>query len=114
MPAAPPSLPMRGGSGMADRRRGVVTGGTWCVDRIKLIEFWPPEDAVMEIAAVETRGGGSACNLGVDVRKLDPTLPVERIDLVGDDDDGRFLMAEADVHGIDRSQSRATAEAPTQ
>lgn len=99
---------------MADRRRGIVTAGTWCVDRNKLIEFWPPEDAVVEIASVETRGGGSACNLAVDVRRLDPALPVETIGLVGDDDDGRFLVAEADAHGIDRSQLHVTAEAPTQ
>ena len=99
---------------MNDRRKGIVTAGTWCVDRNKLIEFWPPEDAVVEIASVETRGGGSACNLGVDIKRLDPDLPVETIGLVGDDDDGRFLMAEADAHGIDRAQLRVTAEAPTQ
>lgn len=99
---------------MADQRRGIVTGGTWCVDRNKLIESWPVEETATEILAVETRGGGSACNLALDIKKLDPALPVETIGLVGDDADGRFLMAEADAHGVDREQMQVTGAAPTQ
>ncbi len=89
------------------QRRGFVTGGTWCVDRNKLIDFWPPEDSVAEILAVEVRGGGPGCNLAFDIRKLDPEMPVETIGLVGDDPDGRFLMEEADRHGVGRRQLRA-------
>ena len=99
---------------MADRRSGIVTGGTWCVDRNKVVECWPQEDTAVEILAVEQGGGGSACNLAIDVRKLDPDLPVETIGLVGDDADGRFLMAEADAYGIDRRQMQVTADALTQ
>ena len=99
---------------MADRRNGIVTGGTWCVDRNKVIEFWPAEEAAVEILEVETGGGGAACNLAIDIRKLDPSLPVETIGLVGDDQDGRFLAGEADAHGVDRTQLRVTAAAPTQ
>ena len=94
-------------------RRGIVTGGTWCVDRNKLIDFWPAEDAVAEILAVELRGGGSACNLAFDSKRLDPALPVETIGLVGDDADGRFLLAQADAHGLDRRQLRSIAGATT-
>jgi sugar/nucleoside kinase (ribokinase family) len=94
-------------------RRGVITGGTWCLDRNKMIDRWPSEDQVAEILSEEARGGGSGCNLAVDMRKLDPALPVETIALVGDDEDGRFLMAEADAHGIDRRQMHVTRAAPT-
>src|SRR5438094_791148 len=83
-------------------RRGIVTGGTWCVDRNRLVEFWPAEEAVAEILEVELQGGGSGCNLAIDIRRLDPSFPVATIGVVGDDDDGRFLIAEADAHGIDR------------
>ncbi|MBX6321121.1 MAG: carbohydrate kinase family protein [Rhodospirillaceae bacterium] len=95
-------------------RRGILTGGTWCVDRNKLVDFWPPEDGLAEILAFDLHGGGSGCNLAIDVRKLDPGLPVATIGLVGDDEDGRFLLAQADVHGIDRSRLALTREAPTQ
>jgi sugar/nucleoside kinase (ribokinase family) len=95
-------------------RHGIVTGGTWCVDRNKLVEHWPQEEAAVEILEVETRGGGSGCNLAIDMRKLDPALPVETIALVGDDEDGRLLMDEADAHGVDRTRMQVTAAAPTQ
>ena len=56
-------------------RRGIVTGGTWCVDRNRLVDFWPPEEAVAEILEVELQGGGSACNLAIDIRRLDLSFP---------------------------------------
>src|SRR4051794_9532132 len=85
-------------------RRGFVTAGTWCVDRNKMIGYWPEEDGVVEISRIDRQGGGSGCNLAIDIRKLDPALPVETIGLVGDDDDGRFLIAEADRFEIMRRQ----------
>lgn len=94
--------------------RGFVTGGTWCVDRNKRVEYWPDEDGLVRILSVGQRGGGSACNFAVDIRRLDPTMPVATIGLVGDDEDGRFLLAEADAAGIDRSRMQVTAAAPTQ
>ena len=94
--------------------RGFVTGGTWCVDRNKLVEYWPGEDGLVRILGVEQGGGGSACNFAIAVRHLDPAMPVATMGLVGDDADGRFLLAEADAAGIERSQLRLTDEAPTQ
>lgn len=94
--------------------RGFVTGGTWCVDRNKLVEYWPGEDGLVRILAATQRGGGSACNFAVDIRRLDPTMPVATIGLVGEDADGDFLLAEADAAGIERGQMQRTAAAPTQ
>jgi sugar/nucleoside kinase (ribokinase family) len=94
-------------------RRGIVTGGTWCVDRNRLVDFWPAEESLAEILAVELQGGGSGCNLAIDVRRLDPAFPVATIGVVGDDDDGRFLLALADANGIDRRQLRTLGGAPT-
>ena len=95
-------------------RRGFVTGGTWCVDLNKMIEFWPPEDSIVEISQIDLRGGGSGSNLAIDIKKLDPAMPVETIGIVGDDENGRFLLNHADSFGIDRSQIAVTKELPTQ
>ena len=94
-------------------RRGFITGGTWCVDRNKLIEFWPEEDSICDILSEERRNGGSGSNFAVDMKKLDPAMPVETIGLIGDDDDGRFLQAEADRYGIDRRQLTVSTAGPT-
>ena len=99
---------------MATTRRGFVTGGTWCVDLNKMIDFWPPEDSIAEIREIDLKGGGSASNLAIDMKKLDPAMPVETIGIVGDDENGRFLLAHADSFGIDRRQIAVTRELPTQ
>jgi sugar/nucleoside kinase (ribokinase family) len=99
---------------MANGRRGFVTGGTWCVDLNKMIDFWPPEDSIAEIREIDLKGGGSASNLAIDIRKLDPAMPVETIGIVGDDENGRFLLSHADSFGIDRTQIAVTKELPTQ
>ena len=99
---------------MGVTRRGFITGGTWCVDLNKMIDFWPPEDSIAEIHEIDLRGGGSASNLAIDMKKLDPEMPVETIGIVGDDENGRFLLSHADSFGIDRRQMAVTKELPTQ
>jgi sugar/nucleoside kinase (ribokinase family) len=86
------------------RRRGIVTAGTWCVDLNKLIARWPAEDTSNEVLVVDRQGGGSACNMAIDLRRLDPALPVETMGVVGDDDHGRFLVGQCDKWGISRSR----------
>jgi sugar/nucleoside kinase (ribokinase family) len=40
--------------------------------------------------------------MAIDLKRLDPAFPVETMGLVGDDDDGRFLLAQCDAYGVDR------------
>lgn len=94
-------------------RRGFVTGGTWCADHNKIVTHWPGEEEVVEIVSEEVRGGGSACNLAIDMRRLDSQMPVSTIGLVGDDADGDILRGEVDAAGIDRAGLRTTADAKT-
>ncbi len=94
-------------------RRGILTGGTWCIDRNILLDNWPAENGRADILRADMSGGGSGCNMAIDIRKLDPALPVATIALVGDDAEGRFLLALADAHGIERTGMTVTSEAPT-
>jgi sugar/nucleoside kinase (ribokinase family) len=82
-------------------RRGVVTAGTWCVDLNKTIARWPAEDTMHHYLSVDRQGGGSGCNMAIDLKRLDPSFPVETMGVVGGDDDGRFLRAECERFGID-------------
>ena len=82
-------------------RHGFVTGGTWCVDHNMTIEAWPEEESATRILGTESRGGGSACNFAVDMRRLAPEIDVATIGLLGDDADGRLLRGVARDHGID-------------
>ena len=99
---------------MSSGRRGILTGGTWCVDYNRAVSHWPGEDGLAELFDEERHGGGSSCNLALDMKLLDPSIPVETIGLVGDDDDGRYLLATAAAAGIDTRQMTMTAAAATQ
>ena len=81
-------------------RSGVVTAGTWCVDLNKSIPRWPPEDTMTTIEELDRQGGGSACNMAVDLKRLDPSLIVETMEIVGDDGDGRFLIDQCEKFDI--------------
>jgi len=84
-------------------RKGIVTAGTWCVDYNKSIADWPAEDTTNEVLAVDRQGGGSGCNMALDLKRLDPDLPVETMGVVGDDDEARFLFAQCDAAGVARA-----------
>ena len=67
-------------------RRGVLSAGTWCVDFNKSIARWPDEDTANEVLTIDRDGGGSGFNMALDLKRLDPELPVEAMGVVGDDD----------------------------
>jgi sugar/nucleoside kinase (ribokinase family) len=94
-------------------RRGFVCGGSWAVDRIKLIDQWPEQEKLARITGHDQQGGGSAHNLGVDMRKLDSTMLVDAIGLLGVDADGDFLLEQARAMGIDTEQMHRTDLAAT-
>ncbi len=90
-------------------RSGVLTAGTWCVDLNKSIPRWPAEDTMTTIDELDRQGGGSACNMAIDLKRLDPTLFVETMGLVGDDGDGRFLIQQCEKFGISHQWLRPLA-----
>jgi sugar/nucleoside kinase (ribokinase family) len=93
--------------------RGFIAGGTWCLDRNRRIDAWPREDSVGIAWGLEERGGGPACNLAIDIKRLDPAIPVETIGLVGNDEAGRKLIAEAERAGLDHRQMHVSDQATT-
>ena len=84
-----------------DGRRGVLSAGTWCVDLNKTIPAWPVEDTMTYIVEFDRQNGGSGSNMAIDLKRLDPSLPVEAMGVIGDDDDGRFLLGRCEAFGID-------------
>src|ERR1700684_4480670 len=81
-------------------RRGVLRAGTWCVDLNKTIPTWPAEDTMTYIVEFDRQNGGSGSNIAIDLKRPDPDLPVEAMGVIGDDDDGRFLLGRCEALGI--------------
>ncbi len=91
---------------MTQQRRGVLTAGSWVIDINKTLPYWPAEDTMNTIIELDRQGGGSGCNMAVDLKRLDRDFPVETMGILGDDDDGRFLIAQCDALGIGRERLR--------
>ncbi len=93
--------------------QGIIAGGNWIVDHVKVIDAWPPQDALANILSQSQGNGGSPYNILKNLAKLGAAFPLRAVGLVGDDPDGSFILADCRQHGIDTTQLRATTLAAT-
>lgn len=98
---------------IAPSRRGIVAGGNWIVDHVKMLDGWPPQDALANILSETWGNGGSPYNILKDLAKLGATYPLSAIGLVGNDTDGARIVDDCRAHGINTSQLHKTSGAPT-
>lgn len=94
-------------------RSGILAGGNWLVDHVKELDIWPPQDALANIVAESFGNGGAPYNVLKDLARLGVTYPLSGVGLVGADANGDRILADCARHGIDVSQLRRTADAPT-
>ena len=81
--------------------RKVIAAGSILVDKINEIGAYPKAGELTQIRALSRVPGGLVPNTGSDVHILDPRIPVAAFGAVGDDDDGRFAVAELRRRGLD-------------
>ena len=81
--------------------RKVVAAGSILVDKINEIGAYPKAGELTQIRALSRAPGGLVPNTGCDIHILDPEIPVAACGAVGDDDDGRFAVAELKRRGLD-------------
>ncbi len=94
-------------------RCGIIAGGNWIIDRVKLIDAWPPQDALASIVGQSAGNGGSPYNILKDLARLGAPFRLEAIGLVGDDADGRWIREDCVAHRIGTRGLQVTADAPT-
>jgi sugar/nucleoside kinase (ribokinase family) len=94
-------------------RTGIIAGGNWIVDHVKMIDRWPPQDALANIRSQLSSNGGSPYNLLKNAARLGATFPLEAVGLVGDDEAGRFVREDCAAHRIDTSRLLSSLTAPT-
>ena len=94
-------------------RSGVIAGGNWIVDHVKIIDSWPPEDALANIRGESHGNGGSPYNVLKNLSKLGAEFPLEAIGLIGEDPNGELILEDCRRHGIDTGQLRQTAREST-
>ena len=94
-------------------RRGIIAGGNWIVDHVKVIDRWPERDGLAYILSETTSNGGAPYNLLIDLARLGVACPLAAVGLVGDDENGRRILSDCTAYGLDCTQLRTTRQAPT-
>jgi sugar/nucleoside kinase (ribokinase family) len=83
------------------KRRGLLAGGNWLIDHIKLIDALPQPECLANIRAHEQSGGGSPCNVLFSLAGCGVSFPLIAAGLVGKDEAGAWLLAECKRRKID-------------
>ena len=85
-------------------RSGILVGGNWIIDLVKVIDAFPEEEKLVNIFNEYSSNGGSAYNVLKGLAKLKASFPLSGVGLVGDDDRGTQIIKDCQDLGIDTTQ----------
>ena len=94
-------------------RTGLLAGGNWIIDHVKMIDAWPAQDTLVNILSSSNGTGGSPYNILIDLAKIGAPFPLGAVGLVGNDADGGMILEDCVRYGIESSALQQTREAPT-
>ena len=97
----------------ASSRRGIIAGGNWIIDQVKVVDVYPQREQLANIRAQHPGTGGSPYNLLVDLSKVGAGFPLTGAGLVGKDANGEVILADCKKNKIDTKHLGTTNEAAT-
>lgn len=77
--------------------------GTILVDKINEISAYPASGELTKILSVSRAVGGAVPNVGIDIKRVDPTITVKAVGKIGNDGEGDFLVNTLEENGVDSS-----------
>src|SRR5271166_2185634 len=97
----------------ATSRRGLLAGGNWIVDQVKIIDVYPQPEQLCNIRGQSEGTGGAPYNVLIDLARSGTPFPLGGAGLVGQDPLGERILQTCRQHGIDVSYLGTTAKAAT-
>src|SRR5687767_6209303 len=94
-------------------RRGLLGGGNWIIDQVKLVDVFPQREQLANIRTQSEGTGGAPYNVLLDLAKLGADFPLFGAGLVGKDPLGDLILADCRKHKIDTKFLRATPDVDT-
>jgi sugar/nucleoside kinase (ribokinase family) len=94
-------------------RRGLVAGGNWIIDQVKLIDVYPNREQLANIRGQSQGTGGAPYNVVINLAKLGADFPLFGAGLVGRDALGTLIVDDCKKHRIDTRCLRTTNDADT-
>lgn len=76
------------------RRHGLLAGGNWIIDHVKLIDVYPQPEQLANISHEHTGTGGGPYNVLLDLAQAGAPFPLAAAGLVGQDADGAGIIAD--------------------
>jgi sugar/nucleoside kinase (ribokinase family) len=97
----------------APKRKGLLSGGNWVMDRVKTIDAFPLPEQLVNITAEAHGPGGGACNVLFALAQSGAPFPLAAAGLVGPDEAGTALLAECRRRKIETRHLGAAAKSFT-
>ena len=94
-------------------RNGVLAGGNWIIDQVKLVDVFPQPESLANIQSQYQGTGGAPFNVLVDLARLKAPFPLSGAGLVGQDSLGEEIVAICKKYKIDTKLIGSTDRAPT-
>ncbi len=83
------------------QKTGIAVAGTVLVDKLNEISAYPASGELTKILSVSRAVGGCVPNVGIDIKRVDPTVPVVAVGKIGNDGDGDFVKSVLSENGVD-------------
>lgn len=93
-------------------RSGITAAGNFIVDRVKIVDRWPEQDALSNILRESVGNGGGAFNVLVNLARMGFPHPLKAMGCIGDDIDGEWVRNECGRFDINTTGLEC-ADAPT-
>jgi sugar/nucleoside kinase (ribokinase family) len=97
----------------ANSHHGLLAGGNWIIDQVKLIDVYPQPEQLSNIRSQSTGTGGAPYNVLVDLAKSGAPFPLYGAGLVGKDVLGQQILSSCKQLKIDIKYISSTDKAPT-
>jgi len=94
-------------------RRGLLAGGNWIIDHVKLIDALPQAGHLANIRAQHQGSGGAPYNVLLGLAQTGARFPLYGAGLVGKDAAGAAILADCKQHKIDTKHLGVTPKSPT-
>jgi sugar/nucleoside kinase (ribokinase family) len=91
----------------------IAAAGNWIIDRVKIVDVYPEQDALANILRESSSNGGCAYNVLKALAKIGYVGGLAGIGLIGDDEDGEQILQDCHSLGIDTSLIEKSPHAPT-
>ena len=83
---------------------GILAGGNWIIDNVKIIDVYPKEDKLANILKESNSNGGAPYSVLKAISKMGFQFPLTGIGAIGDDEKGDYILNECQKLNIESSQ----------